>query len=153
MKYDNLPEYDKRALKYAIELASTECEVYNSPSLYIIYLDDDSYNSMENKLNDMVKQSLYRYPKLQKNILYSPKKFKMSYEQKIDLDANSNVDLFMININHTSFFKSYAYFLNINKIDFIDFSITTQKDDCNKTITYKGKSQDEQSAKSQSRAA
>lgn len=92
MTYDNLPEYDKRALKYATELISTKCEVYYSPSLYIIYLDDDSYNSMENKLNDMVKQSLYCYPTC-KNMLYSPKKIKMSYEQKIDLDANSDVDL------------------------------------------------------------
>lgn len=32
----------------------------------------------------------------------------------------------------------------------MDFSITTQKDDCNKTITYEMKSQDEQSVKSQS---
>lgn len=153
MKYDNLPEYDKRALKYATELVSTKCEVYNSPSLYIIYLDDDLYNSIENKLSDIVKQSLYYYPKVQKNILYSPKKFKMSYEQKIDLDTSNDIDLFAINTNHTSFFKSYADFFNINKTDSKDFNSTARKDDCNQIITYERKLQDDQSAKSQSRAA
>ena len=152
MKYDNLPEYDKKALKYATELVSTKCEVYNSPSLYIIYLDDDLYNSIENKLSYIVKQLLYHYPKVQKNILYSPKKFKMSYEQKIDLDTNSDIDLFVINANHTSFFKSCADFFNINKTD-KDFNSTTRKDDCNQTITYERKMQDGQSAKSQSCAA
>ena len=93
---DELPQNDQKALRYHIECVKKEVKndeidicVYEDPTLYIIYIDDENFNTIESKINGILENGLKKYPKISKLILCSPKSFMVSYEEKIELESSS----------------------------------------------------------------
>ena len=89
MKYKDMSREDKLALLHYLNCLketlgfNIDCELYDSPSLYIMYLDDDIFDSAEDKIDDILNNN-YTSLETSKEILISPKSFKASYEEKIE---------------------------------------------------------------------
>ena len=88
MKHEAIPTDDKLALKLHIEslknVAKTDVcyEIYESPSLYLIYLNNDVFDSLEDRIVDILGK--HRNIETSKSILFVPKRFMASYEEKIE---------------------------------------------------------------------
>lgn len=123
MRFIDLPQNDQKALQYHIECVKKEAKnneidicVYEYPTLYIIYINDEIFNAIESKINGILENGLKKYPKISKLILCSPKSFMISYEKKIELESLS-----ALNINYPKLenfyledsFKSKKYRLEI----------------------------------------
>lgn len=63
---------------------NVEYEIYDSPSLYIIYLKDELFNKIERRLDKILDENYEKYLNATKGVLYSPESFKVSYEEKIE---------------------------------------------------------------------
>lgn len=95
MRYEHLPRQDKLALEWYIDCLkkiadiSIDYEIYESPSLYIIYLDDNIFEVLEDKIDEILDHN-HRFLTIDKEILFSPRSFMVSYEEKIEgwLDIN-----------------------------------------------------------------
>lgn len=98
----DLPQQAQKELEYYFEsLLSIDnnivFELYESPSLYTIYLDDKVYDGLEKKLEKILERDC----KLEKFVLYAPERFRFSYEEKIE------VPNFTINIEEN--FNDFIY--------------------------------------------
>lgn len=91
MKFSELPLLDRKAIKLHIKCLKKETgvedlkyELYDSPSLYIIYVDDDFNEKYEDIIDGILDK--WCYLDGYRDILIAPKKFKFSYEIKIEMD-------------------------------------------------------------------
>lgn len=88
MKYSEVPQKDRNALERYIKYLEDEIsnnleyELYDNPDFYIIYLNNDTFDAEEDKINKILNDN--KHLETSKEILISPKKFKVSYEEKID---------------------------------------------------------------------
>lgn len=89
MRYEHLPRKDRLALEWYIDCLkkaahfSIDYEIYESPSLHIIYLEDSVFDVLEDKIDEILDHN-HRFLTINKEILFAPKRFMVSYEEKIE---------------------------------------------------------------------
>lgn len=93
MKYEHLPRQDRVALEWYIdclkEISSIniDYEIYEGSSWYIIYLEDHVFDVLEDKIDEILYYN-HRLLTIDKEILFAPKRFMVSYEEKIEGQPN-----------------------------------------------------------------
>ena len=98
-----MPQQVRKELEYYFEaLLSIDnnivFELYESPSLYTIYLDDKVYDGLEKKLEKILERDCNITKSL---FFYAPERFRFSYEEKIE------VPNFAINVEEN--FNDFSY--------------------------------------------
>ena len=89
MEYRHLARQDRAALDWYIDCLkkvtnmNIDYEIYKSPSLYIIYLDDNIFDVLEDKIDDILDYN-HKFLTIDREILFSPKRFMVSCEEKIE---------------------------------------------------------------------
>ena len=120
MRYEHLPRQDKIAIEWYIDCLkkiadiSIDYEIYESPSLYIIYLDDNVFDMLEDKIDEILDYN-HKILIIDKEILFAPKRFMVSCEKKIEgwLDGVSQNN---IEIKSSFYESSYSYYNYIQDI-------------------------------------
>ena len=127
----DLPQQVRKELEYYFEaLLSIDnnivFELYESPSLYTIYLDDKVYDGLEKKLEKILERDC----KLEKFVLYAPERFRFSYEEKIEVPNFAiNVEE---NFNDFSYKRKEVYSLkdNRNNMAYFNFYFSNRDIEC-----------------------